>query len=276
MKVSIITPVYNGESVIVFAIESVLGQTCSDWEWIIVNDGSNDGTAEILNSLRDSRIKVIHQKNKGVSSARNSGLDVAQGKYVTFLDADDYLPPDALKLRCDYLDFHPEVDIVNGSVDVISRGKLQRRYVPDVEIMPLFTRLVRLDQRFFFSVNYMLRRSKIGAERFPVGISHCEDIIFFLLLASQSPGLMYGAVKDVVYTYCIQPDSAMANLDGIENGYLELLRVTKKIPRVRSGSRNYQCYKVTRIMFGEWVKRKRPLRALLSFFKIFRVFFFNK
>lgn len=273
MKISIITPVYNGELVIASAVRSVLGQSFSDWEWIIVNDGSHDGTGEILNSLDDSRIKVIHQDNRGVSSARNSGLDVAQGEYITFLDADDYLPPDALRARSDYLDSHPEIDVVNGRVDVTMDGKLQRQYVPDIEIVPLFSRLVSLDEGVFFSVNYMLRRSMIGSERFPVGVSHCEDIIFFLLLASKSPGLVYGAVKEVVYVYCVQPDSAMTNLDGIESGYLELLRVTKNLPGVDSDCRKKQFYKVVRIIFGEWVKRMRPFRAFFSLIIIFRVYY---
>lgn len=91
--VTIIVPVYNGEKYIYECIESILNQTYKNIELIIVDDGSTDKTANIIDEIskRDIRIKVIHQQNGGVSSARNNGLSVCTGKYVSFVDADDYL-----------------------------------------------------------------------------------------------------------------------------------------------------------------------------------------
>ena len=102
--ISIITPAYNAASHLEAALNSVLAQTWSDWEWVIVNDGSTDGTAAFLDALDEPRIRVVHQANGGVSAARNVGLDLARGDYVTFLDADDVLPPDALEQRAAFLD----------------------------------------------------------------------------------------------------------------------------------------------------------------------------
>lgn len=91
--VSVIVPVYKVEKYLSNCIESVINQTYSNWELILVDDGSPDRSGEIADMYaeRDSRIKVVHQKNAGVSAARNLGVCMATGKYVLFLDADDYL-----------------------------------------------------------------------------------------------------------------------------------------------------------------------------------------
>lgn len=97
-KFSIIVPVYNAEKYIGMALDSVLAQTYSDWECICVDDGSKDSSGSILDeyATKDSRIKVIHQSNAGEGPARNTGLEVASGEWVTCLDADDLYAPDRL------------------------------------------------------------------------------------------------------------------------------------------------------------------------------------
>lgn len=100
MLFSIIIPVYNVENYLRDCLDSVLNQSFNDWEAICVNDGSTDGSAAILESYaeRDSRFNVISQPNGGLSAARNTGLDAAQGDYVLFLDSDDWLEPNALQI----------------------------------------------------------------------------------------------------------------------------------------------------------------------------------
>ena len=92
-KVSVIIPVYNVEKYLSECLDSVVNQTLKDIEIICVNDGSLDGSAEILEEYaqKDNRIKVITQENRGVSEARNSGLKIASGEYIAFLDSDDYI-----------------------------------------------------------------------------------------------------------------------------------------------------------------------------------------
>ena len=97
MDISIIMPVFNGEKYIKKAIFSVLNQSLEDFELIIVNDGSTDGTLDIINEFDDDRIKVITQENKGPGAARNKALTLAKGDYLMFLDSDDWFCPDALK-----------------------------------------------------------------------------------------------------------------------------------------------------------------------------------
>lgn len=91
VKVSIIVPVYNAEKTLERCINSILRQTFAEWEMIIIDDGSTDLSGQLCEqyALQDSRIIVIHQDNKGVSVARNVGIDVAKGIYLIFVDSDD-------------------------------------------------------------------------------------------------------------------------------------------------------------------------------------------
>lgn len=100
MKFSVIIPVYNVETYLRECLDSVFNQTFTDWEAICINDGSTDGSADILNeyAARERRLKVITQPNGGLSAARNAGIDTAEGEYVLFLDSDDWLEKNALEV----------------------------------------------------------------------------------------------------------------------------------------------------------------------------------
>ncbi len=100
MKFSIIIPVYNVEAYLHQCLDSVLCQDFSDWEAVCVNDGSTDGSAAILEDYvaKDARFRLVTQPNGGLSAARNAGLDAAQGEYILFLDSDDWLVENALKV----------------------------------------------------------------------------------------------------------------------------------------------------------------------------------
>lgn len=114
--VSIIAPVYNVEGYLQRSIDSIRNQSFIDWELILVNDGSTDGSLTIceLNRKRDSRIKIINQKNSGSGVARNSGLKKANGKYICFLDPDDYLDSNAILENVKLMEKSSVDLIVNG------------------------------------------------------------------------------------------------------------------------------------------------------------------
>ena len=95
-KITIIIPIYNCEKTINRCIDSILRQTYKNFELILVNDGSTDGTSRILCSYKDNRIKLINQENNGTGSARNTGLKYATGDYICFIDGDDYVVPSFL------------------------------------------------------------------------------------------------------------------------------------------------------------------------------------
>ncbi|MBC5624031.1 glycosyltransferase [Clostridium sp. NSJ-49] len=102
-KISIIVPIYNVELYVERCIESILNQSLSDFDLILVDDGSTDKSGEICEGYakKDSRIQVIHKKNGGLSSARNAGIEIAQGKYIAFVDGDDFIHKDMYKILYD-------------------------------------------------------------------------------------------------------------------------------------------------------------------------------
>ena len=105
--ISIIIPVYNAEKYLRRCIESVLSQSFTDFELILVDDGSRDFSPHICDDYaqKDSRVKVIHKANGGVIAARNDGLDIAKGEYVTFIDSDDWVERESLSTISNYRDY---------------------------------------------------------------------------------------------------------------------------------------------------------------------------
>lgn len=122
--VSVVIPAYDGERFVGDAIESALGQTMADIEVIVVDDGSPDGTAGLLDryAARDERVVAVSQENRGVSAARNRGIGMARGVYVAMLDQDDVFPPERLELQCAFLQRNPSVGAVGGAVTFVDEG----------------------------------------------------------------------------------------------------------------------------------------------------------
>ena len=112
--ISIIMPVYNSENYVSEAVESVCKQSYADWVLLIVNDGATDQTPEIIEKYaqKDSRIRVFHRKNEGVSMARNYALNQVNGEYVTFIDSDDVYHVDLLKEMLYVFETNKNCDIV--------------------------------------------------------------------------------------------------------------------------------------------------------------------
>lgn len=121
--VSVIIPTFNRLKVLDRAIKSVLSQTYSDFELVIVDDGSTDSTGELLQKYIDHpKIRTFRTENQGVSAARNLGLQMAQGKWIGFLDSDDEWLSDKLEKQMSYLEAHPETKVVHGEEIWIRKG----------------------------------------------------------------------------------------------------------------------------------------------------------
>jgi glycosyltransferase involved in cell wall biosynthesis len=116
--ISVIMPVFNSESYVAKAVESILSQSFREFEFIIINDGSNDGTLNILETYAasDSRIRLISRSNTGLTIALNEGLKIARGDFIARMDSDDVSYPYRFKLQYDYLLQHPEVVALGGFV----------------------------------------------------------------------------------------------------------------------------------------------------------------
>lgn len=118
MRFSVILPIYNVENYLYDAIDSVLIQSYSNFEIILVDDGSTDNCPHIVDDFasRDNRIVPIHQKNQGLSSARNSGIKIARGEYIVFLDSDDLMNTDTLKIIDKIIVDHKNPDLIIGNM----------------------------------------------------------------------------------------------------------------------------------------------------------------
>jgi glycosyltransferase involved in cell wall biosynthesis len=115
---SVIIPVYNKEKFIHKTLQSVLDQTHSDYELIIINDGSTDNSEKVIASFKDSRISCFSQKNAGVANARNAGLSRAKGEFICFLDADDYWYPTFLESIFYYIKQHPSEKVFCTAIEI--------------------------------------------------------------------------------------------------------------------------------------------------------------
>ena len=120
--ISVVMSVYNGEKYLREAIESILGQTFIDFEFIIINDGSTDESAAIISSYNDTRIRLIQQENKGLAPALNVGLKVARGKYIARMDADDISLPGRFEKQFNFLESHPECVAVGSNAKIIDKA----------------------------------------------------------------------------------------------------------------------------------------------------------
>lgn len=127
--VSVIMPAYNAEKYIEAAICSILNQTYTNLELVIVEDCSTDKTLDVVCKYTDSRITLIqNEENKGIAYSTNLGIKLARGKYIALMDDDDIAAEDRLDLQVKYLEEHTEIDILGGrSIDIDSQGKVLRR-----------------------------------------------------------------------------------------------------------------------------------------------------
>ncbi len=130
--VSIILCTYNRAPLLPRAINSVLKQTYTDWELVIIDDGSTDGTRSLVENYRqqEKRISYFFQQNAGLAKARNAGIRRAAGEFLCFVDSDDELIAAHLEKRMKYLERHPEVDFLHGGMKLI--GPKKKQYVVDL------------------------------------------------------------------------------------------------------------------------------------------------
>lgn len=125
--VTVFIPVYNAEEYIRECIDSILAQTYTNFEILVVDDGSTDGSMDVVASYSDHRIRVHkNDRNRGIPYTRNRGLELAQGKYIALMDADDVAVPDRLAVCVEFLENHPEARVVGGLLDPMVHGQKKR------------------------------------------------------------------------------------------------------------------------------------------------------
>lgn len=227
--VTIIVPVYNVEKYIEECILSVSAQTFKNWEMLLVNDGSTDMSGKLCEdySARDERIRVIHKSNTGVSDTRNVGLDVAQGKYVIFLDADDYWYDHTALEKLVALAEEYELDIVRGEYKAVrpdgsdlferpltvSKRDLSGKVLKSGEF---YTQILCGEN---FLVLSLIRKSSIGNLRLNVQRSFLEDMEFYAYLFLQPLRCMFIPVRFYAYRKIASSASHTPKIKNLADGF---------------------------------------------------------
>lgn len=220
-KVSIIIPVYNAGKYIEQCVYTLLNQTLKECEFIFINDGSEDNSKEIIQTYKnlDNRIKIINQKNQGVSVARNNGLNIAKGEYIGFVDADDYIELDmyeklynkAREDNCDVIlsDWKNEIDgsFISMNYNFPKNTVLDRKFINE-NIIPYFLESDKLNTACNkLYKNKIIKDNKI---KFPEKVSLGEDGIFNMRVFSKAKTLKY--IDYIGYYYREVEGSATRNI----------------------------------------------------------------
>ncbi len=208
-EISVIIPVYNLEKHLAECLDSVRSQTFPDFEVIAVNDGSSDGSGDILEAYakEDERIKPLHIANGGVSNARNLGIENANGRYVYFLDGDDTIEPFALDLLYKNIQ---DADMVQTAYDrVYSDGNVVNEDFTD---KVLTEKDIILGSYFLgeikeSSCNKLYRRETIGELRFDTNLKVAEDSVFVHSLIKKSNRIKL--MDNITYHYRMHEESCM-------------------------------------------------------------------
>lgn len=221
--VTIVIPAYNVENYVGKSIESVLNQTATDWELIVINDGSTDNTLSIIQGYadKDSRIKVVDQANGGVSVARNKGLSLAQGEYLSFLDADDFYEPEYIALMSEPL--------INGDAQLSFckyKEYLGEKVIAEtpLEVTALYNNdfiehLLHIDKVHNMSLMYDVKALAENELCFLTGCPNGEDRMF---VVAASFYLKAAFVPHYLYSYIYRENSASRMYISYEKLFLML------------------------------------------------------
>lgn len=213
--ISVIVPIYNGEKYLKECLDSIANQTERDFETILVDDGSTDNSPSIADEFvaQDSRFKIIHKRNEGVSAARNSALAVALGDYVTMIDCDDTVNEQYLEVlykaciehNVDVAICNHVVKTVNGAIsDSLSESFPDGCVVSGTTVLDTFYNPERVG---FYAVGKMYRREKVGNLLFTRDIRMCEDDLFNVQFYSK-PDITATFCSNAEYRYRIHGASA--------------------------------------------------------------------
>lgn len=263
LVVSVIMPVYNGERFVREAITSFLNQRYEWMELVVVNDGSFDTTEQIVKEFKDDKIKYFFQENKGVSAARNKGLENCSGDLICFLDADDELPPDTIKSRVEKFSDNPRLGFLEGKVAIFSENmqELKHTYVP-VKSEDILSELIEITGSCFMGPSWMIRRSEIKHD-FNTNITHGEDLLFYIENLNESD-MDFEVIDQVVLKYRKNNFSAMNNIAGLERGYRYIYKVLEEKCIGTAHSRNIFKKKTSSIIFRSYAKSGKYAKAIKS------------
>lgn len=245
---SVIIPLYNKELYIKDAIDSVLQQSFRDYEILVVNDGSIDRSLEIVNSISDSRIRVVNQINSGVSAARNKGIELAYGKYLFFLDADDVILPGALDLFNNKSLLDKNIDLYALSyIEKNSNGDIVANNLNQEEgILTDVYKSIYLKKVFIRTGSFFVKKSVVNRTA-PLLLDLClyEDMEWIHRLLENS--VVYSS-KQIILEY-IRGDLGLSRvLPNIKSDFAGVATIKSVVPKYR------------RLIIGDFIFRSLCVR----------------
>ncbi len=263
--VSIIIPAYNAQKYIEATIQSVLKQTYTNWNLIIINDGSTDDTEKIIKSnFTDNRITYIYQENGGVSKARNNGIENAKGEYIAFLDADDFWLPENLGEKVKVLNNNPDVDWVYSNMYesdpflenlmLAPKGKqdevLNNLLLWNGEVVPGPSSNILLRKRCFDNKEI----------RFDHNISTAADLDFCIQLAGKFKAFL---ISEPLFIYRVLNQSMSRNISVMEKDCIYIYKKAASKGLFHSFSFKRKCFaNMYLILAGSWwVNNKNKTRG---------------
>ena len=207
MKLSIIVPVYNVEKHLERCIKSIIAQGLADYEIILVDDGSTDRSGMLCDEFQEQyeAVTTIHQANGGLSAARNTGIGIVKGAYITFVDSDDVLSPNTLKPNLNYLISHPEVDMLEYPVEVHANSDqaYHLSFPNETQHTGIFADWIRREGYLHcYAWNKIYRRELWSETRFPAG-AYYEDTAVMPAIVRQCRGIHYSSHG--CYRYIMHP-----------------------------------------------------------------------
>lgn len=218
--ISVIVPIYNTEKYLRRCIDSILAQTFSDFELILVNDGSRDSSGAICDEYedRDERVVVIHQENSGVSVARNHGMEVAKGKYISFVDSDDWVEVDYLDSFAKELENNPNGELYSQDVIQINADKESILYSV---FQSLSFCVAKLFDAHIIQQHHLM---------FPSKVANAEDTLFMIDYLDCIEDVKY--INNVGYHYETNDSGACERVKSRPDVYMEgLMRELRIIDR---------------------------------------------
>lgn len=212
-QVSIIMPVYNTAPFLREAMDSMLSQTFSDFELIVLNDCSPDNAEEILDTYNDPRIvRYRGEKNVGLSNVLNIGIELARGKYIARMDSDDISLPNRLQVQVDYLEAHPEIDLVSVGMQLF--GDNDEIWIRDQDFEEMKIRALFRSPVLHASSVWRKESFEKQGLRFRQEMVPCED--YDLWTRALVSGLKFANLSEVLYRYRIHGTQASMQTDVID------------------------------------------------------------
>lgn len=274
-KISVVVPAYNAQQTILETISSVLQQNFSDFELIVINDGSTDKTLELLETVQDSRLKVYSYPNGGLPTARNRGINCAQGEFISFIDADDLWTPDKLELQLKALQQNPQAGVAySWTICMGNNGNSFHPGVTESFQGNVYPNLL-VGNMIASGSNVLIRKEAIeSVGYFDESLKSCEDWDYWLRLA---PKWDFVVVPKPQIIYRLSSGAMSSKLDVMEKYQMKVLEraftsAPSELQYLKNQGFSYIYLLMTRLCLTRTNNEKSVAQAAQNLWKAIRLY----